>query len=669
MKKAQEAINKTSEQVKKLLAKIEKDADRVIYLPIAAYTLFFSAYTCYMHYTFKTYAWDLGIITQSLWTTLNSGKILYSTLEVHYGNPSGNFLGVHFSPILFLILPIYALYQSPETLLIFQSFILALAALPLYWIARDKIGKKLYALAFATAYMLNPALHGVNTFDFHLEIFTPLFILLAFYYIEKNQWIKAAPFLILELITIEFAPLIVFSLGLYFLLKKIKENSTEKHPMTVKIKKLAAPIALMIMGLFSFYFALYAIATVNPLKTGGTYRVWNYWGSNVFEVIQNVIRNPNEVLIVLLTPIEKPYFLFFLFSCTLFLPLFAPLELIIIIPWLFAAFLTDYQPYYQPYYQYTAFILGQLFIAAIYGFKKLFPYNSNTNNKEKIQKKIITAMLVVNVLILFAISPVGIPAFTSRSIRPYAITSIIDSNHIAELHKVLTLIPSNASIATIHEIFPHVCQRLHAYILKWPLDYDVEYILIDVKSPTFTWAIQGPTPDQITINLMKEKSYGVVASSDGIMLLKKDYNGTLQYYTPQRDTFDYQTLIPLIGEIKWDYTSTSKKIIINNPEYSPGYIWYGPYKYFVPGTYNATFKIKTSNENSQILLDIVTNHGDTIMAQRIINGTEFHLMNTWQEFTFSFKIDEITQLELRGKCLSTNTQVAIDYVKVEQENP
>lgn len=439
--------------------------------------------------------------------------------------------------------------------------------------------------------------------------------------------------------------------------------------MTVKAKKLAAPIALMIVSLFCFYFALYAIAAVNPLKTGGTYRVWDYWGSNVFEVIQNVIRNPNEVLIVLLTPIEKPYFLFFLFSCTLFLPLFAPLELMIIVPWLFTAFLTDYQPYYQPYYQYTAFILGQLFIAAIYGFKKLFPYNSNTNNKEKIQKKIITAMLVVNVLILFAISPVGIPAFTSRSIRPYAITSLIDSNHIAELHKVLKLIPSNASIATIHEIFPHVCQRLHAYILKWPLDYDVEYILIDVKSPTFTWAIQGPTPDQITINLMKEKSYGVVASSDGIMLLKKDYNGTLQYYTPQRDIFDYQTLIPLIGEIKWDYTSTSKKIIINNPEYSPGYIWYGPYKYFAPGTYNATFKIKTSNENSQILLDIVTNHGDTIIAQRIINGTEFHLRNTWQEFTLSFKIDEITQLELRGKCLSTNTQVAIDYVKVEQENP
>lgn len=194
-------------------------------MPIAAYTLFFSAYTCYMHYTFKTYAWDLGIITQSLWTTINSGKILYSTLEVPYGNPSGNFLGVHFSPILFLILPIYALYQSPETLLIFQSFILALAALPLCWIARDKIGKKLYALAFATAYLLNPALHGVNTFDFHLEIFTPLFILLAFYYIEKNQWIKAVLFLILELITIEFAPLIVFSLGLYFFLKKIKKTS------------------------------------------------------------------------------------------------------------------------------------------------------------------------------------------------------------------------------------------------------------------------------------------------------------------------------------------------------------------------------------------------------------------------------------------------------------
>lgn len=644
------------------------NADRVIYIPILTYAIFFSIYTCYMHYNFKTYAWDLGIFTQSLWTTLNSGKILYSTLEVPYGNPSGNFLGVHFSPILFLILPIYALYQSPQTLLILQSFILALAALPLYWIARDKLNNKLYALAFATTYLLNPALHGVNTFDFHLQIFTPLFILLTIYYIEKGQWIKAIPFIILELITLEFAPIIIFSLGLYFFLIRTKKILTEKKDKAT-IKKLVGPLTLMIIGISSFFLALHVIATVNPLKVGSPHKVWHYWGSNVYEIIQNAIRNPNEVLIILLTPIEKPYFVIFLFACALFLPIFAPFETILLIPWLFIAFLSDYQPYYQPYYQYTAFILGQLFVAAIYGFHKLFLNNKNVSYLKKSQDKIIFAMLILNILLSFSISPIGVPALTSRGIRPYSITPAADPNHVAELHKILSFIPPEASIATIHEIFPHVCQRLHAYILKWPLDYDVEFILIDVKSPTFMWVVQGLTPDQIVINLMREKKYGTFASSDGIMLLKKDYHGPLKYYTPQKVTFNYNDLTPERGKIKWDYTSISKKVITKEPKAPQGYIWYGPYKYFAPGTYKATFVIKTSNESCRLLLDVAINYGRIIIAQRIVNGTEFEQLNTWQEFTLFFRIDEISKLELRGGCLSPDTYAALDYVMVEQESP
>jgi hypothetical protein len=100
------------------------------------------------------------------------------------------------------------------------------------------------------------------------------------------------------------------------------------------------------------------------------------------------------------------------------------------------------------------------------------------------KRRIISAMLLLNVFMFMAISPVGIPAFTSRGMRPYAFGTEVDLHHVEELYKVLSLIPSNASVATIHEIFPHVCERLHAYCLKWPLDYPVDYILVDVKSPT-----------------------------------------------------------------------------------------------------------------------------------------------------------------------------------------
>jgi uncharacterized membrane protein len=663
-------FGRANHYVRRALEETDRRADRLIFVPIIVYTVFFSVYMCYMHYIFKTFAWDLGIIEQSLWTTLNSGKIMYSTLEVPFGNPTGNFLGVHFSPILFLVLPIYALYQSPQTLLVFQSFILAIAALPLYWLARDKLHNRLYGLAFATAYLLNPALHGVNTFDVHLEIFTPVFFLFAFYYLDKGKWLKALPFIILELATIEFAPFIVFPLGLYFFLKRSKELWKTKPQRLASIKKLLFPIAIMIASIVCLYLSLRIIELINPLKTGGAPGRWENWGTDFSEAATNIIRNPREVLIVLATPIEKPYFIIFLFASVIFLPLFAPLELIMPLPWIVAALLTDYSPYYQPIYQYPAFILGQISIAAIYGYRRLFSPANQTNEHSATKRRIIVAMLLLNVFMFLAISPVGIPAFTSRGMRPYAFGTEADLHHVEELYKVLSLIPSNASVATIHEIFPHLCQRLHAYCLKWPLDYAVDYILVDVKSPTYTWVIEGPTPDQIIVTVMESREYGVIASCDGVILLERGYNGSLKHYTPQIDVFNYDKLIPSsLGKIRWDYTSTSGRIITSDPSNSAGMIWFGPYRYFSVGTYSATFRLKTANETCQLLLEIATNQGTLPIAKRAVNGTAFNQLNAWQEFSLHFEIGLPTKLEFRGFCSSNNTQVAIDFVKIEQLAP
>jgi len=663
---------KAKQRVGPILEKINKHADRMIFLPIAIYTIFFSAYTCYMHYIFKTYAWDLGITTQSLWTTLNSGKLLYSTLEVPYGNPSGSFLGVHFSPILFLMLPIYTVFQLPETLLVFQSFILALAALPLYWIARDKLNNKLYAFGFAVAYLLNPALHGVNTFDFHVEIFTPLFILFAFYYLEKGSWVKAIPFIILEFLTIEFAPIIVFFLGLSFFLRKAVRPSNVRQQGVRVLKRLVVPATIMIVSVIFFYLAMGVIAAINPLKVGGPYRTWGYWGSNIFEAIGNMIRKPSEVLIMILTPSDKPYYLILLLSPVLFLPILAPFELTMSIPWLLAAFLTDYQPYYQPYYQYSALVLGQLFIAAVFGFRRLFSQSNVASVDKNVRRKIVIIMLAVNIFLFFAISPVGISAFTSRSIRPYAISTEADIIHVGKVHEVLNLIPADASVATTNDLFPHLCQRLHAYFIKWPLDYNVDYIIVDLKSPTISWRIYGPPPDQIVINLLKNGEYGILASMDGVLLLKRGYVGPVEHYSPQLDVFNYDQLSIGSGMTQWDYTSASGKIISSDPKNPLGMVWFGPYKYFALGNYTSTFKIKTTSANCNLLLDVTTQLIDRsmrVITSRDITGTEFERIGNWQEFSLYFSVDEPMKLEFRGTSLSNETQVAVDFVRVEQLSP
>jgi len=73
----------------------------ILFLIAVIYIVIVSTLAISRHYAFGTNTWDLGIYSQSLYSTLNHGKILYYTAELT-GNPSGSLFGIHFSPFLFL---------------------------------------------------------------------------------------------------------------------------------------------------------------------------------------------------------------------------------------------------------------------------------------------------------------------------------------------------------------------------------------------------------------------------------------------------------------------------------------------------------------------------------------------------------------------------------------
>ena len=118
----------------------------IVWMLIIFYTGFFSWFTILEHHTFQTYAGDLGYFDQAFWATLQ-GRPLYISLWDDIGTTT---LAHHFQLIMFLILPIYTIYQSPETLLVLQSFFLALGALPIYWISEGCA--QLFLFVFVTVF-------------------------------------------------------------------------------------------------------------------------------------------------------------------------------------------------------------------------------------------------------------------------------------------------------------------------------------------------------------------------------------------------------------------------------------------------------------------------------------------------------------------------------------
>jgi len=151
------------------VAWLKQNPITIIYFFIVLVSFILIHFSILKHDAFKSTAWDLGIYEQILWSTVN-GRFMWYTPEILI-NPSCNFFGIHFAPILFLVLPIYAVFPTTETLFIIQAFSLTLAAVPLYKLVLHENGNNKQALIFALVYLVYPPIYGSALFDFHVQTF------------------------------------------------------------------------------------------------------------------------------------------------------------------------------------------------------------------------------------------------------------------------------------------------------------------------------------------------------------------------------------------------------------------------------------------------------------------------------------------------------------------
>jgi hypothetical protein len=98
-----------------------------------------------------------------------------------------------------------------------QSAFLGSAAIPLYKLARRHIDRW-PACILALTYLLYPALHGENLFEFHFLPFGPFLLWWAWYFLEARRDRWAALFVLFTLSCREDVSSWVAVLGLYFLL-------------------------------------------------------------------------------------------------------------------------------------------------------------------------------------------------------------------------------------------------------------------------------------------------------------------------------------------------------------------------------------------------------------------------------------------------------------------
>ncbi len=398
------------------------------------------------HYDFQTQAWDMGIFFQTFWNTAQ-GRIMQNSIE-----EVPNHLGVHMSPIIFVLLPGFLIFPSPYYLLIIQALALALGALPLYLFAKKILGRHDFALLISLGYLLYPALHWVNFFDFHPIAFLIPALLAAFYFFNEKKWLWFWVFMVLASITQEDAILAVAFSGLFLAAINWRE------PKERKIGLLAAFLALI-------YFAV-AVKFIMPAFGGGLLRLDRYahLGGNAGEIARNLFWHPSLFLKTIFT-FPKMAYLFWIFLPVLFLPFMRPISFLLLAPGLLENLLTNFSSQFSGFYQYDSMLIAGIFIGSVYGLKKLstrFP-----NKAVWLSKSALISAFIIVFLVRSSVSPLHFPAgFFKGGERREILNQIVKS------------MPADASVTAQTNIVPHLADRKFVYMLGFePTKPD--FVIID----------------------------------------------------------------------------------------------------------------------------------------------------------------------------------------------
>ncbi|MEM2099475.1 MAG: DUF2079 domain-containing protein, partial [Candidatus Bathyarchaeia archaeon] len=403
--------------------------------------------------------------------------------------------------------------------------------------------------------------------------------------------------------------------------------------------------ASVIAMLFSAIYFLAAgwIKSLFPVNTQLThiykaYHVFSVLGfkSDSLYLPLYVLFNPQRAFNALL--FDFP--LKFLYIILLFAPLlffsFRSKLVLVTLPFLGMFLLSNFNAYYSVGSHYPLYIIAFIFIAALMVLKR-YQHNARTS--------ILKTMLITSILLTASITPISPLAapFINQRLLWYPPTNLEPNEQITSLTNLLNAVPPDASILTQNTIFPHVSNRLNAYVL--PISSilnDTEYIRSLINRSDFilldlTW--NDWNTNFVLNEITKNNTYGAFALARNAILFKRDFQGEPLFanYTNYRVFSAYKDLaLSQYAQAVNDNTVIDQKVVMSPNGYI-GHFVYGPSIYLLPGAYEVTFTAKTDAVGGGRILgfDVVSNLTYPPLSKRDVFDFELPPF-TWTNFTLSF---------------------------------
>ncbi len=472
-----------------------------------AYAAYFSFSTINNHNNFGTSAFDLGIETNLVWNTAHGGPLFRSS-------PLGGSMlhgGHHQTYFAFLIAPVFGLFPRAETLLIIQSCFLGAAAVPLFLLARLKLGSGKAVLLSCLLLLYGP-MHGANLYDFHYQPFGVFFLLLIAYLFESQASFKVLlPLTLVTLSVREDMGAMLGALGGYFVLvgKRPKEG-----------------FALALLG--SVYFVAMKLYVMPELFMNGRssfafmYKLLLPAGEEGFGgVLKTAIGNPVFTLDTVLTQ-EKLIYGLQIFVPLALLPLRRSVALVLFLPGVvFNLLSTQYPALIMTSFQYTSYFTPMVFLSTVYALEEIGADRDRTGRSARGRHVRQVAWLSAATLALLLTSLRYGSVFQVKTARgafdPVHLRKTAEGEkNKADFQALAKRVPKDAKVAASEWLVSHLAARRDAYNLRNGV-LDAEYILFWLH-PTKFRSDERPV---LMDALYSKNEFSLVARKGMFVLVKR----------------------------------------------------------------------------------------------------------------------------------------------------
>jgi len=435
---------------------------------LLAYAALMTYYALIDHHNLGTAIYDLGIYDNLVWQTAHGFFLDCSLIK------GGNHVSAHFDPIIALIAVVYRLYMHAETLLVLQTLWLASGAIPVYLLARHRLRNEWFAAVLGVIFLLYPALHGVNMFDFHSLAFVVPSAMWAVYLLDtggfKRYWLVLA----LLLITREDISLLNCFIGSYAIM--IGRTRTGLATIAVSltylvlVKMYAMADSGLLMSADKAYSYVYYYAEMIPHKAEGTRGL-----------AVTALTNPLYALLVAFKE-EKLLFFFHLLLPLLALPFAAGKKLILSVYGLLFIGLATRSHVFSLHFQYSALLFPMLFAAVPDGLRRVT--DGPRVRALGLERAPLAWTLLFGMLAASLVTTVKYGVIVPNSSFKTGWNRLVrvPTPEMRERHawvkEIAATIEPDAAVSMTSAVGPHLSNRRKAY--HWPTINDADYLVLTV---------------------------------------------------------------------------------------------------------------------------------------------------------------------------------------------